>query len=111
MMGQMIYLKDVVTIGLDQEKCSGCGMCTLVCPQAVLSLGNGKALIQNRDACIECGACSTNCPQEAISVETGVGCAAAVIKSLLKGNKAPLCCGPDAPDASPEGEGEKPSCC
>jgi len=57
-MGQLIYLKDVVTLKLSQEKCIGCGMCLLVCPRAVLSLTNGKVEIANRDACMECGACS-----------------------------------------------------
>jgi len=32
-MGQLIYLKDVVTLKLNQEKCMGCGMCLLVCPE------------------------------------------------------------------------------
>ena len=27
MMSQLIYLKDVVTLRLDQKKCMGCGMC------------------------------------------------------------------------------------
>ena len=38
----MVYLKDVVTLKLDQERCIGCGMCLLVCPHAVMSLSNGK---------------------------------------------------------------------
>ena len=44
-MGQLVYLKDVVTLKLDLEKCTGCGMCLLVCPQAVLSMTNGTAEI------------------------------------------------------------------
>ena len=31
-MGQLIYLKNVVTLQLDQEKCTGCGTCLEVCP-------------------------------------------------------------------------------
>ena len=90
-MGEMIYLKDVVTLELDRGKCTGCGMCILVCPHAVLGLNNGHALIQNRDACMECGACAMNCPFEAITVQSGVGCAAAVINSVL-GRKGDSCC-------------------
>ncbi len=103
-MGQIIYLKDVVTLELDQEKCRGCGMCTLVCPQAVLNLNNGKALIQNRDACIECGACSMNCAREAITVRTGVGCATAVINAALGRKNSSCCC-----DLNPSGKSGDPS--
>jgi len=90
-MNQLLYLKDVVTLKLEEEKCVGCGMCLLVCPQSVLSLTNGKIEIANRDACMECGACSQNCPSDALSVRKGVGCAAAVINSML-GKKKGSCC-------------------
>lgn len=92
MMGQLIYLKDVVTLRLDQEKCVGCGMCLLVCPHAVLSLNNVKAEIGNRDACMECGACARNCPAEALSVRAGVGCAAAVVNAALGRKSSSTCC-------------------
>ena len=116
-MGQLIYLKDVVTLDLDQEKCVGCGTCTLVCPHAVLNLNNGKAMIQNRDSCIECGACATNCPAEAITVRAGVGCAAAVINSALGRKNASCCCVIDPSDKAhdqvvcPEGGRSKTPCC
>ncbi len=90
-MNQLIYLKNVVTLKLDEKKCVGCGMCLLVCPHAVFHLTNGTAEIINRDACMECGACSRNCPAEAISVQSGVGCAAAVINTKF-GRKKESCC-------------------
>lgn len=92
-MNQLIYLKDVVTLKLDEKKCVGCGMCLLVCPHAVFRLTNGTAGIVNRDACMECGACSRNCPVEALSVDSGVGCAAAMINVILGRTNSP-CCGP-----------------
>ena len=107
MMGQLIYLKDVVTLKLDQEACAGCGICLLVCPHAVLSLTNGKIEIANRDACMECGACARNCPAEALSVRSGVGCAAAVINSKLKRKSSSVCCTVD----SEEGSNEPSACC
>ena len=94
-MGEMTYLKDVVTLELDQAKCTGCGMCLLVCPQAVLTMTNGTAEIVNRDACMECGACARNCPAGAVSVQAGVGCAVAVLNSKLKRKSA--CCAVDSP--------------
>jgi ferredoxin len=100
MMNQGVYLKDVVTLRLDQKACAGCGMCLLVCPHAVLSLTNGNIEIVNRDACMECGACARNCPAEALSVRSGVGCAAAIINSKLKRKSSSLCCTVDSEEAS-----------
>lgn len=76
----MKYLKNVVTLKLDEEKCTGCGICTEVCPHQVFKLFDGKVAIQDRDSCMECGACARNCPFSVISVAAGVGCAYAVIK-------------------------------
>lgn len=90
MANTMRYLKDVVTLRLDDSKCAGCSRCEEVCPRAVLRLNNGKATIADRDACIECGACSRNCPVGAITVSAGVGCAYAIIRGASKGS-APDC--------------------
>jgi NAD-dependent dihydropyrimidine dehydrogenase PreA subunit len=117
-MGRMIYLKNVVSLGMKPDKCVGCGMCLLVCPHAVFALNNGTAVIQDRDACIECGACSMNCPADAISVRPGVGCAAAVINSALGRKGDSCCCIIESPEnlgeplQEPPAEGaHKGSCC
>ena len=81
------YLKNVVTLKLNDEKCTGCGRCIEVCPHNVFSLDGGKAHIIDRDACMECGACEGNCPFSAIYVKAGVGCAAAKITGALNGSK------------------------
>jgi NAD-dependent dihydropyrimidine dehydrogenase PreA subunit len=92
------YLNDVVTLELDAEKCNGCSLCLMVCPQAVFTLEPGLAIITNRDACIECGACQGNCPVEAISVRAGVGCASGIISSWLRGSDDISCdCSDDGP--------------
>jgi len=108
-MKKFVYLKGVVTLALDQEKCVGCGMCLMVCPQAVLRMHNGHARIENRDQCMECGACSQNCPTEAVTVQAGVGCAAAVINSAL-GRDGSSCCCVIETDDSPSGKGGS-GCC
>jgi len=90
-MTNLVYLKNVVTLEMEREKCIGCGMCLIVCPQAVFSMNNSHAVIEDRDACMECGACAKNCPADALSVQAGVGCAAAVINSIL-GRKDSACC-------------------
>lgn len=89
-----VYLKDVVTLQMNAEKCKGCGMCLEVCPHNVFKMNGKTAVIVHRDACMECGACSRNCPAGAVYVQSGVGCAAAVINGMLGRNGGECCCGP-----------------
>jgi ferredoxin len=89
---RLLYLKDVATLRLDGGKCTGCGVCVTVCPHGVLVISDGRATVADRDACMECGACAMNCAAEAISVQSGVGCAAAVINSLLGRDSSSCCC-------------------
>ena len=86
------YLKNVGTLKLNPEKCTGCGICTTVCPHDVFKLSQGKATITDIDNCMECGACAKNCAFSAISVSSGVGCAAAVIQGILSGSEASCSC-------------------
>jgi ferredoxin len=103
------YLKDVVTLKLDESKCTGCGLCLEVCPHAVFRMNSRHIEIRNRDACMECGACSRNCPVGAVSVRSGVGCAAAVIGAILGRTDQP-CCGPGDSGCSSPGT-KKSACC
>ena len=80
-MKELLYIKNVVTLELNEQKCSGCNMCILVCPHEVFEMKNKKSIIRHKDACMECGACAKNCPEEAIYVRTGVGCAAGIDNS------------------------------
>lgn len=90
-MDRLVYLRDVTTLRLFEDKCIGCGMCLTVCPREVLAPDNGTVMITHRDACIECGACARNCPVQAITVRAGVGCASAIINAAL-GRKSNSCC-------------------
>ena len=51
---------------IDYAKCTGCAMCTEVCPHQVFELAGKRVHIVNRDACMECGACQRNCPTGAL---------------------------------------------
>lgn len=86
----MIYLKNITTLQVFPEKCTGCGRCVEVCPHAVFKIENRKVLLLNKDRCMECGACEKNCDFNAISVNAGVGCAAAVINGMIRGTE-PSC--------------------
>jgi len=90
-MFQLAYLKNVTTLSLDPARCNGCAMCETVCPHAVFCIENKKSVVRDRDACMECGACAKNCKTGAVTVQAGVGCAAAVINSMIGKNGACSC--------------------
>lgn len=101
--GRLLYLKGVATLRLEQEACIGCSMCLTVCPQDVFAMEHGKKVrIIEQDACMECGACMMNCPAGAIWVQSGVGCAQAVLNAML-GRSSEACCTVGKPDGG--------SCC
>lgn len=52
---------------------------------------------------MECGACQQNCPGKAILVESGVGCATAMIVAALTGKKEATCGG--------DPQSSEPGCC
>ena len=109
-MPELRYLTGVVTLRLEAERCVGCGLCLEVCPQAVLALVEGKAVIADRDACMECGACALNCPAGALMVQAGVGCAQAVINAALgRGGGSGCSCQPDSKAVG--GPPSKGGCC
>lgn len=94
------------TLEYNPELCINCGMCSAVCPHGVFAPNGKVAQLVRAEACMECGACQQNCPTGAIAVDSGVGCAAAMIYAALTGKKEPTC-GPD-----PEAEGcSSSSCC
>lgn len=88
----MQYLLSGDSLILDHALCNGCGRCEEVCPHAVLAVVNRKASIVARGNCMQCGACRMNCPVGAIEVSTGVGCAAAIISAMRRGNGASTSC-------------------
>lgn len=94
----MQYLRNVVSLEMDVEKCVGCGRCLDVCPHAVFAMDDRRARIRSRDDCMECGACARNCQAGAIRVEAGAGCAVMVIRGKMRGSStggsACSSCGP-----------------
>ena len=86
----MKYLSNVSTLQYSPEMCSGCGRCVEVCPHGVFEMLNKRAVLTDRNLCMECGACARNCDFNAISVNSGLGCAAAIIRGILTGNE-PTC--------------------
>jgi ferredoxin len=89
-MGSLRYVEGVQSLKFDAEKCTGCGMCVNVCPQAVFEMADKRARVRDAGACMECGACKLNCAYGAIDLHPGVGCAAAIIHSWVYGGE-PTC--------------------
>ncbi len=92
----MKYLSNVSTLSYDADKCAGCRRCVEVCPHGVFEMRDKKAVLTDKDLCMECGACALNCESGAITVKTGVGCAAAIINSLINGGEPTCGCGDSA---------------
>jgi NAD-dependent dihydropyrimidine dehydrogenase PreA subunit len=84
------------TLVYDSSLCVGCQMCSIVCPHGVFEMGMRVAELVRPEACMECGACQRNCPTEAIVVDSGVGCAAAMIAAALTGGEPTCGCAEDS---------------
>ena len=57
-------------IYVDNEKCTGCGMCSLICSGFVLLEGDGgKPVLSGKadDFCFSCGQCISICPNGALN--------------------------------------------
>ncbi|MDD3934037.1 MAG: 4Fe-4S binding protein [Methanoculleus sp.] len=55
-------------IDIDEEKCTGCGLCIPDCPEGALQVIDGKARLVSDLFCDGLGACIGTCPEGAISV-------------------------------------------
>jgi len=79
------------TLKYNPELCANCGMCIAVCPHGVFTPDGSAVQLVRPTACMECGACQLNCPTGAITVDSGVGCATAMIYAALRGQKEATC--------------------
>lgn len=55
-------------ISIDEEKCTGCGLCIPDCPEGALQILEGKARLVSDLFCDGLGACIRGCPEGAIEV-------------------------------------------
>ena len=52
---------------INNEKCTGCGLCVDACPVEAICLENDKAKV-DADKCMDCGRCVEECPNQAIRI-------------------------------------------
>ena len=55
-------------IQVNDQECTGCGICVDVCPAEAISLVEGVATV-DPEKCTQCLSCLDECPVEAITEE------------------------------------------
>ena len=63
----MRTLRKIVKI--DEEKCTGCGLCVTACAEGAIQVIDGKARLVSEIYCDGLGACLGECPEDAITIE------------------------------------------
>lgn len=56
-------------ISIDEQKCTGCGICASACHESAIEIVNSKAKLLKEDYCDGLGDCLPICPTGAISIE------------------------------------------
>jgi Fe-S-cluster-containing hydrogenase component 2 len=56
-------------VRIDEEKCTGCGLCATACAEGAIKIINGKARLVSDSYCDGLGACLGHCPEDAITIE------------------------------------------
>jgi len=77
-------------IKIDEEKCTGCGLCVPDCPEGALQIIDGKARLISDLFCDGLGACIGSCPEGAITIEEREAepyDEAKVMKNIVKAGK------------------------
>ncbi len=68
---KVIRLKNHLRPLIDNEKCTGCGLCTIDCPAQALTVDQGDGrdtyqLLFRQEACDGCGVCEKSCPEHCL---------------------------------------------
>ncbi|MHA1793912.1 MAG: ATP-binding protein [Promethearchaeota archaeon] len=64
--GAVAYIRKLVTV--DTNMCIECGQCTAVCMYGALNLDDDFNLVVEQENCTGCGICLDSCPRRCISV-------------------------------------------
>ncbi|GAB6101841.1 hypothetical protein JCM16138_10640 [Thermococcus atlanticus] len=67
-----LHEERLLRVALDEEKCTGCGVCVQVCPRNCYEI-DGIARMPRAGKCVQCGACIVQCPFDALFFESPDG--------------------------------------
>jgi MinD superfamily P-loop ATPase len=56
-------------VRIDEEKCTGCGLCVTPCAEGAIEIIDGKAHVVKEELCDGAGFCLAVCPEGALTVE------------------------------------------
>jgi Pyruvate/2-oxoacid:ferredoxin oxidoreductase delta subunit len=56
-------------VKIDEDKCTGCGLCVTACAEGAIQIIGGKAKLVSDTYCDGLGACLGHCPEDAITIE------------------------------------------
>jgi len=55
-------------IQIDEERCTGCGLCVSPCAEGAIEIVDGKAKVIRDELCDGAGFCLGVCPEDALSI-------------------------------------------
>lgn len=84
-------------ITIDEEACTGCGLCVTECAEGAITIVDGKARVVGDGLCDGIGACLGVCPAGALTIE-----AAADTPADEQAELAPRSQGDSASEAAPQ---------
>jgi len=61
--------KPLLTYSIDPDKCTGCTLCSRVCPVGCITGTKKEVHVLDQEACTKCGSCSEVCKDDAIHIE------------------------------------------